>query len=219
METLKKALGEELFKQVEAAINAHNGADENKETQVKLANLAAGDYVGKGKYDALNDTLTGKQQELDTANKLIEDLRKATKGNEDAQGKIANYETQVQQLQQQLAETKVNAALKVALLSEKALDVDYLSYKLRTQLAAEDKKLELDDNDNLKGCADIIQALKTQFPAQFESTGKNKVDENKLPGTDGGSSLSRADIMRMPYADRAKLYADDPEGYAAAMKN
>ena len=73
MDFLKAIQGEELYAQVENAINAFNGNDANKDKQVKLANLGTGEYVGKGKYDSLQAQLTGKQTELDTANGLIEE--------------------------------------------------------------------------------------------------------------------------------------------------
>ncbi len=46
------------------------------------------------------------------------------------QSKINDYEATVENLQKQLAETKLKSAVKVALMSEKAVDVDYLTYKL-----------------------------------------------------------------------------------------
>ena len=51
MEFLKSVLGEELFGQVAAAVNAYNEKPENKESQVKLANLSGGQYVDKEKYN------------------------------------------------------------------------------------------------------------------------------------------------------------------------
>lgn len=48
MEFLKTILGEELYKQVETALNTYNGDEANKDKQIKLANLASGEYVGKG---------------------------------------------------------------------------------------------------------------------------------------------------------------------------
>ena len=57
MEFLKEILGEELYKQFEEKINAHNGDEANKDKQIKLANLSSGEYVGKGKYDALDELL------------------------------------------------------------------------------------------------------------------------------------------------------------------
>ncbi len=141
MEFLKEILGEELYKQFEEKINAHNGDEANKDKQVKLANLSSGEYVGKGKYDALDELLKGKTTELETANGLIAELKKGTKGNEELQGKITGYETQVADLQKQLAETKLKSAIKVALLSEKALDVDYLTFKLENKLKEENKSM------------------------------------------------------------------------------
>ena len=143
MEFLKEILGEELYKQIETAINAYNGNETNKDKKVKLANLESGEYVGKGKYDALQAQFDGKVGELNTANGLIDELKKGTKGNEELQSKITAYETQVQQLNEQLQETKIKSAIKVALLSEKALDVDYLTYKLENKLKDENKSLNL----------------------------------------------------------------------------
>ena len=174
MEFLKAILGEELFKQFADKLNAYNGDEANKDKQIKLANLGGGEYVGKGKYDALQALLDGKTAELDTANGLIADLKKGTKGNEELQGKITSYEGQIQQLQEQLQETKIKSAIKVALLSEKALDVDYLSFKLENKMKEDGKKLELDDADNIKGWKDLISELKTQFPNQFENEGNRK---------------------------------------------
>lgn len=77
MEFLKAILGEELFKQFAEKLNAYNGDEANKDKQIKLANLGGGEYVGKGKYDALQALLDGKTAELDTANGLIADLKKA----------------------------------------------------------------------------------------------------------------------------------------------
>ena len=183
MEFLKEILGEELFNQFKEKIDTFNGNEANKDKQIKLANLATGEYVGKGKFDALNELLTGKQTELDTANGLIAELKKGAKGNEEMQGKITQYESTVAELQAQLQETKIKSAIKVALLSEKAVDVDYLTYKLNEKLKEKGENLELDENDNIKGWDEKLSGLKTQFPTMFESAtaGGKKVMENKLP--------------------------------------
>lgn len=185
MEFLKAILGDELFAQFVTAINAYNGDEANKDKQVKIANLGSGEYVSKAKYDSLNTDLTGKQSELDKANSLIDELKKGTKGNEDLQAKIQGYTTQVEDLQKQLAETKIKSAIKVALLSEKALDVDYLTFKLDQKMKEEGKNLELDENDNIKGWKDVADGLKTQYPTQFETAAAGKkVEPNKLPEPD-----------------------------------
>lgn len=216
MEFLKEILGEELFKQVSEKINAHNGNEANKEKQVKLANLGGGEYVGKGKYDALNELLTGKQTELDTANGLIADLKKASKGNEEMQGKISGYETQVQQLQAQLQETKIKSALKVALLSEKAQEIDFLTFKVNEKLKEQGKTLELDENENIKGWDEIKSGLKTQFPKMFESeSNSNRVEAFQLPEHNNNSSgITPEQFAKMGYQSRLKLKQESPEVYA-----
>lgn len=224
MEFLKEILGEELFNQLAEKVNAHNGDEANKDKQIKIGNLASGEYVGKGKYDALDALLKGKQTELDTANGLISELKKGTKGNEELQGKITGYESQVADLQKQLQETKIKAAIKVALLSEKAVDVDYLTFKLNEKLNEKGETLELDENDNIKGWDDKLSGLKTQFPKMFEtssngSDGFKRLDDGKIPGSDDGNVLTKSDILKKPYAERAKLFAENPEAYNAAMKN
>lgn len=210
MEFLKEILGEELYRQIEEKINAHNGNEANKEKQIKIGNLGSGEYVGKGKHDSeiekLNALLSGKDTELQTANDLIAELKKGTKGNEELQGKITGYESQVAQLQTQLQETKIKAALKVALLSEKALDIDYLTFKVNEKLKGEGKALELDENENIKGWNDILSGLKTQFPTQFEKASGVQVDPNPLPTGDQRKTEPQtlADALRMQYEGNNK---------------
>lgn len=224
MEFLKDLLGEDLFKQIEAKINEHNGNEANKDKQIKLANLGGGEYVGKGKFDSeierLTNLLNGKTTELDTANNLIAELKKGTKGNDDLQNKINNYETvTIPDLQKQLQDVKIKAALKVALLSEKATDIDYLTFKINEKLNEQGKTLELDENDNIKGWEDVISGLKTQFPTQFESAAQGiKVDPNPLPKSEPRKEgLTRESLLKMPYAERQKIYNENPEAYKTAM--
>lgn len=215
MDFLKEILGDELYAQVAEKINAHNGNEANKDKQIKVANLATGEYVGKGKHDALQALFDGQKTELDTANNLIAELKKGTKGNEELQGKITGYETQVTELQKQLAETKINGALKVALLSEKAFDIDYLSYKLNEKLRGEGRTLELDENEKIKGWDDLLSGLKTQFPTQFEAAKGGKVEPNPLPArNDNNSGVTKAEFDRMGYQGRLKLKQEQPEVYA-----
>lgn len=214
MEFLKEILGNDLYAQLETALNAYNGNEANKDKQIKLANLGSGEYVGKGKYDALQALLDGKTTELDTANGLIAELKKGTKGNEDLQGKITTYEGQIQQLQQQLQETKIKSAIKVALLSEKALDVDYLSYKLETKLKEEGKTLELDDADNIKDWNNLLSGLKTQFPNQFAGEGRRRFEDGRLPdGNGGGGAVTLEQFRKMGVEERSKFKAENEALY------
>lgn len=204
MDFLKDILGDELYKQMAEKVNAYNGDEANKDKQVKLANLATGGYVSKDKYASLETSLNGKQTELDTANELIAELKKSTKGNEELQTKITGYETQVADLQKQLQEIKLKSAIKVALLSEKANDIDYLTYKLENKLKDEKKTLELDDNGNIKGWKEVVDGLKIQYPNQFTATQEKQIEPNKLPAGDNKQTepVSLADALKARYEQK-----------------
>lgn len=220
MEFLKEILGEELFNQFTTAINAYNGNEANKDKQVKLANLSTGEYVGKGKHDALQALFDGQKTELDKANGLIAELQKGTKNNEELQGKITAYEAEKTKLQEELQETKLKAAIKVALLSEKAVDVEYLTYKLQESLKEKGEKLELDDNDNIKGWDDRLKGLKTQFPKMFEGSGGGEggdgyqpVDGGGLPKGGKDQPVTKEQFRTMSYEERAALKKSNEKLY------
>lgn len=128
------------------------------------------------RYGKLKTQHESTTQQLTEANTLIEELKKGTKGQEGLQQKVSDYESQVAQLQQQLAKTQLDAEIRVQLLSAKALDVDYMTYKLK-----EKGELALDENGKIKGWDDKLAGLKTQFPQQFEASGAKKIVENRLP--------------------------------------
>lgn len=221
MEFLKEILGEELFKQFKEKVDAYNGDEANAGKQIKLANLTGGEYVGKGKYDALQEAITGKDAEIEAAKKLIEDLKKSTKGSEDLQAKFSEYEKQNATLQEELARTKLKAALKVALLSEHALDIDYLTFKLEEKLRDKGTALELDSEDHIKGWDEHLSGLKTQFPTMFESAKSvedKRIDERKLGDQNAGTGMTREDVLKKPYAERIAMYESNPEAYHEIMK-
>ena len=166
------------------------------------------------RYGKLKTDHEGVTRQLGEANTLIEELKKSNKGNEGLQQKVTAYEAQVQQLQQELEESKIDAAIKVGLLSEKALDVDYLTFKLKNKGEA----LTLGEDGKIKGWDDKIAALKTQCPTQFESSGKKNIVENKLPDPEDHSTLSKTDLLKKPYAERQKIFEENPEAFRAAME-
>lgn len=162
-----------------------------------------------GKLKTDHDTLAGQHTE---AQKLIETLKQSTGGNEDLQGKIASYETQMADLHAENEQLKIESAIKVALLSEKAVDVDYMTFKIK-----EKGELKLDDKGNVNGIADVITGLKTQFPGQFESKATGgKFEERKLDKPDddkGNDSITKEKFEKMGYQDRLKLFNEQPDIY------
>ena len=181
MDFLKDILGTELFEQVANAVNAYNSNEANKDKQIKIANLASGKYVDKGKYTALEELLNKKDTDLTDAQKLIEGLKESAGKGEDMATKIAEFETTIRNQQEELKKAKTESALKIELLSAgaKADDIDYLLFKLGND---SDFKAELDENGKLKGIDEKMKNLKTIYPNQFEAETSKKIDENNLPG-------------------------------------
>lgn len=222
MDFLKSILGEDLYTQFSEKLDAYNGDEANKDKQIKLANLGGGEYVGKGKYDALQALLDGKTTELDTANGLIAELKKGTKDNEGLQGKITGYESQVAQLQKELNQTKIDSAIKIALLSENVDDVPYVTYKLNEALQKDGKTVELDENGAIKGWSDMLTSLKTQLPDRFKGgndDGYHLVESLKLQrGNGDDKKITAEEFNKMGYKAKVALKQSDPEQYSQLMK-
>lgn len=218
MDFLKAILGDELFGQFQQAVNAYNGKPENKEKQIKLADLGSGEYVSKAKYTALDAENQTNTTKLTEANNLIQQLQKAAKGDEALQGQVTAYQTKVQELETELAQTKIDAAIKVGLLAENAVDVDYLTFKLKEK----GEKLELDEQGNIKGWNDKVSALKTQLPTQFQDKGKGgykgfrPLDKNNQQNQEPG--ITKAELLKKPYAEQVKFYNENPDAYNEIMK-
>lgn len=163
------------------------------------------------KLKADHDNLTAQHGE---STKLIDQMKADAKGNEALQGKITNYESTITQLQEQLKQTQIDAAIQVALVGAKVTDVDYMTFRLK-----EKGELELDEQGKIKDIDDKLAGLKTQFPAFFEVAGSAKqIEPQKLPDRkqDGGG-MTKAEFLRKPYAERAAFQAENPEAYKAIM--
>lgn len=168
------------------------------------------------RYGKLKTQHEGTAKQLEEANALIEQLKKSTKGQEDAQKQIAAHEEREKQLLAQLEQTRILSEAKVELLAAGALDIDYLLYKLQ-----EKGELTLGEDGKIKDWDDKLAGLKTQLPTQFESKGDKKtVLENKLQKPeDGGDVLTRESLLKKPYAERMKIFSENPEAYKNAMSN
>lgn len=186
-------------------------ADEMKANKIFTASEENMD-IRHGKLKTQHES-TAKQ--LEEALATIETLKKSTKGQEDAQRVIGEHEAREKALLAELEQTKLESAIKVELLAAKAMDVDYLAFKLK-----EKGELALDEQGKIKGWDDKLAGLKTQFPNQFEAAGKKNIIENKLPSNGGdNTSLTREAFSKMGYQERLKVYQENPETYAEFTKN
>lgn len=194
LEELLKAQGlsDEQIKAITASMK------ENKIYTASEENLD----IRYGKLKTDYDTLNTQHGE---STKLIEQLKKDAKNDEALQGKITAYETQVANLQKELDETRLESAIKVALMNAKTDDVGYMAFKLK-----EGGALELDEDGNIKGIDEKISNLKTQFPTHFDSEnnpGPREIDPKPLPEGDHNNDVqpkNLADALRIQYEDNEK---------------
>lgn len=160
-----------------------------------------------GKLKTDFDNLTKQHGE---STSLIEQMKKDNAGNEILQGKISEYENKITALTAELQQAKVDSALKVALLEAKVVDVDYLTFKIK-----EKGEVKLDDQGKIKGIDETIASLKTQFPNQFSSESKRKIDEHKLPegDPDNKHGVTKEQFDKMGYQERLQFYNENPDAY------
>ena len=164
----------------------------------------------KSKIDDLTSQLGLATKEKDEANKLIAELKKSNQGNEELQGKIGTYETQLNELKAENEQLKLDNAIKVELLSAKAKgdDLDYLMFKIKQN----NEKLSLSENGELKGFD--VEEIKTAYPSNFEVETKKVVDVNNLPKIDGNeNTITKEQFEKMGYQEKNKLFNEKPEVY------
>ena len=128
MEFLKDILGDN-YAAVETAINTYNAKPENKDKQIKLGNLANGEYVGKGKYDALEIEKNNLATQISTLNTTITPLKNGNKDNETLQTTIQNLNKDIENLKAESEKNTKTFTLKEQLSKVGVQDPDYLIYK------------------------------------------------------------------------------------------
>jgi seryl-tRNA synthetase len=167
---------------------------EMKQNKIFTANEENLD-IRYGKLKGDHENLTKQHSE---ATALIEQLKKDNKGNEDLQSKVTGYETRIGELEKELEQSKVDSALKIALLEAKVQDVDYLTFKIK-----EKGEVILDENGKIKGIDDTLAALKTQYPNQFVTDANNlEIQPQPLPNNNGNRDVeptSLADAIKQTY--------------------
>ena len=177
------------------------------------------------RYDKLKQESAATAQERDAANNTIAELKKAAEGQANMQGIITKQEDTIKKLTEELNQTKVNSAVKVALLSENVVDVDYMTYKLNEKLKGNNETLSLDDNGNIKGWSETVEGLKTQFPTMFKAqdTNTNKdgyevVDPLALRKGNGADAPTPEAFKKMSYEERLALKQNNEAQYNALRK-
>lgn len=177
------------------------------------------------RYGKLKTQHEGTSKQLEEALATIEQLKKSTKGQEDAQKQIAEHEARERALLAELEKTRLESAIKVELLASHAKDVDYLAFKLSEKLKRDGETLSLDENGAIKGWEEKLNGLKTQFPAMFEAEssagddGYQVFEPNKLRRGEGGETAPTKESFRtMGYEERLALKQKNEKLYKQLAK-
>lgn len=165
-----------------------------------------------GKLKGQHDDVSA---QLADAQKLIDEMKTATAGNESLQEKVSEYEQKAAEAEERAAKAERDFALKAGLLSGGARpeDVDYLMYRIERG----DAEVKVGEDGKLLGMDEAVKALKAAHPGQFQAEGgTGKFDGNRLPGTAGSQeSVTKEQFGRMTLAERTELYNNDRDAYNA----
>ncbi len=155
--TLKELLGEELFAQVmEKAGDKH-----------KIAIISDGNWIPKGKFDAVNEERQEYKQQVEGLNKQLGGLQGKLKDNEAATKTIEELKKQMQDKEAELADTRKQNAIKVEVLKARPKDVTDILPHIKADLVA----IEGETVTGLKEQLEALQKDKPYLFAEEEPTG------------------------------------------------
>lgn len=168
------------------------------------------------RYNKLKLESEQANQELAKSQALITELQKGNKGNEELQAKVKGYEDEIANLKKQNETQRVESALDRVLLEANVQDVDYVKFKIKEK----GTELKLDEQGNLTGVQDMLDALKVQIPNQFINS-TSKVKEIKLPNSDNPKDpgISKEQFNKMSYHERLKLFNENKEAFEELSKS
>lgn len=206
MEFLKSILGDG-YAAFEASINAWNAKPENKDKQVKIADVGSGEYVSKKKYDALSVDKQNLEAQLQKATEGlkkfegIDDPAKLISQVTNLQGELStmreNYENQI-------ADMKFSSVLDSAIASAGGRNAKAIQALLDIETMKKSK-------DQSADIAAAIEACKAENAYLF---GANEPINNPT-GPTGGSfiGLTKEQFQKMGYKERLELKQKDPAKY------
>lgn len=190
MEFLKPIFGDKAMTYAEFS----SALAESKD--IKVANIASGEYVAKGKFDAAETKIAGLQRQLDDANAAIKsfdgvDVNGIKQQVSDWETK---YNTDTAALKQQLADTEYSQTVR-----EATAGLKFTSESAKRAFVADltAKKLQVQDG-KLLGLDDFTKSYKETDPTAFVSDDGTpppvftKTTNNNNGGTDPDAALRAA---------------------------
>lgn len=207
MDFLKDILGEDLYLQVETKINAHN--EQNKDKQIKVANLGNGDYVSKSKYDTLQNDLQNQKDLLKTANAEIDsyksmDIDAIKKSAEDYKTK---FETAEKDYQAKITQMEYDNKLDKYVGT---LNLKNDIYKKEVISRIKEKELKF-DGDTLLGGEELVKGFKEEYAEAFNDAKPKPSFADETPGDT--ATITKEAFNKMSYKERVALKSEQPNIY------
>lgn len=203
MEFLKVILGDK-YPEFESAINAYNILPENKDKQVKIADLGGGGYVSVEKYNKVVAERDNNKTLLDTANQALEQFK----------------DIDVSQLQGEITKLKGDLSAKEAEFNTKLAEIEYSgaiqkyfeAFKFTSELAKKaameefkSKGLKL-ENGQFLGGDDFMKQLKETNPTAFVAD-----DDGQKPPIIVKPTQTHKPGEKMTLAEAMKYKNEHPE--------
>lgn len=176
--TLEEILGDNLYKQVTAALKG-------KGKDGKDVNLIVndGNYIPKEKFDSVNTQKNDLAKQIAERDKQLKELQGKATGNEELQNQIKTLQEQNKKAQKnyesKIKDMKLDSAIKAKLSENKAKYVDLLSSKF------DKSKLIVAEDGTISGLDDQMKALKDTYKDLFTPVvvGKSPIDSGKSSKT------------------------------------
>ena len=182
IEVLKDHLSEETYSTV---------AEELKDKDIKLADLSSGEYVSKGKYEALETQLNNTQTLLTDTTAKLETAIQSAGDNAALKQELENLkntnQTEVANLTAQYESKLKNAAVMAELTKAGAnAPADILPHLNMDAITVNDK--------GIVGLSDQLEPIKTAKPYLFK--GETKPGASGLDHGKGGDNTAEINKMR-----------------------
>lgn len=192
MDFLKNLFGDKQlsYDELVKAVEAHNKAD--KDNQIKIANLAGGEYISKEKYDAKEKELTKANDQIAVLNNTVNSFN----------GEKKDLDKKIKDLQKQYdIDTK---ALKNDFAKQTAVNRFFSEHKskheglLRKEFDLD--KLSVDDNGNVLGLEDQSKTILESYADLFEAS-----LNGTPPANPEGAGAPPKDPSKMTYEEFVAL--------------
>ena len=162
-------------------------------------------------------SLTDVQKERDELKLQIKDHEKQLEDLKKATGNTKELQKQIEQLQADNKQIKVNSAIEKALTLAKAKNIKAVKALLDLE------KAELSEDGTIKGLDEQIKAIQKDNDFLFDSGKqagfKPKGMKPTEPNDDKPTGITKEDFAKMSYKERVDLYNTDKDTYNALAGN